>query len=337
MTNQISAVKSRWELVVGIDGGGTKTEAVVGCIGSTGAITPLGRGSAGPANLQSRTADDAWQQCIAAIQSAIDDCVQDKRNDVLAHSAEIPFSLGLFAMAGAGSKPHADAFLARIVASGKIVRPIVTHDARPLVGGGTEHDCGIALIAGTGSFSYCRTTDGTEDRCGGWGYLYGDEGSGYALAISGLRAAVMAYDGRNRPTSLVARFQQWLGQDDLPKWLTELRRWDRDQIAGAAKIVCQCASDGDPTAMRLIDQSAADLSQHLTTLWHRQFYGKQSDIVLAGGLLVGSDLLRGKVIQTFCESGCKPGIVTVVQRSSDAMIAMLQRMSIEQSCQPGST
>jgi N-acetylglucosamine kinase-like BadF-type ATPase len=231
-------------------------------------------------------------------------------------------------MAGAGSRPHADAFMQQIVQSSLVTKPTLTHDARPLVGGGTESDSGIALIAGTGSFSYCRTADGIEDRCGGWGYLYGDEGSGYSLGIAGLRAAVMAHDGRCPPTQLLSGFQEWLG-NDVPRWLTELRNWDRDQVAGAAKIVCQCASSGDKTALRLIDQAADALAQHLATLWNRQFFGETSDIVLAGGLLVGNDFLRTKVIDSFLASGCKAGTVTLVQRSSDAMIRMLERMSLQ--------
>lgn len=328
MTNIDAAAISQSELVVGIDGGGTKTEAVIGAILPDGSIRPLGRGTAGPANLQSRTAADAWHQCTAAIKCAIDDCRPDDQHQVRLHWETYPFTTGLFAMAGAGSQPHADAFLQQIVASSRVANPTVTHDARPLVGGGTRSDSGIALIAGTGSFCYCRTADGTEDRCGGWGYLYGDEGSGYSLGIAGLRAAVMAYDGRSKPTDLVNGFRDWLGESDLPRWLTELRTWDRDQIAGAAKIVCQCASSGDETAIGLIDQAAESLGLHLTTLWNRQFAGKSSDIVLAGGLLVGNQFLREKVIDSFLSSGCKPGAVTVIERSSDAMIRMLERMCL---------
>jgi N-acetylmuramic acid 6-phosphate etherase len=335
MINRGATSHSRWELVVGIDGGGTKTEAVIGRVDQDKTILPLGRGTAGPANLQSRTADDAWQQCLAAIVSAISDCADEDRPAVQAIWDSATFSTGLFAMAGASSKPHADAFLNRIFAAGRITCPMITHDARPLIGGGTRQDCGIALIAGTGSFAYCRTADGTEDRCGGWGYLYGDEGSGYALGIAGLRAAVMAHDGRTRPTALVARFQEWLGQSDLPQWLTQLRCWDRDQIAGAAKIVCRCAAEGDQTAMSLIDQAATELAQHLTTLWIRQFQGERSDIVLAGGLLVGNEPLRQKVIDSFCGAGCQPSMITVVQRSSDVMIGMLQRIHLKHTRQPG--
>ena len=331
MTNTGPAVNSlntQCELVVGIDGGGTKTEAVIGAIGYDGTIRPLGRGTAGPANLQSRTAGDAWQQCVAAIDCAIQDCCPEDQHQVRYHWESYPFSTGLFAMAGAGSQPHADAFLQQIVASGKVANPTVTHDARPLVGGGTQADCGIALIAGTGSFAYCRTADATEDRCGGWGYLYGDEGSGYALGIAGLRAAVMAHDGRTAPTELVNGFRNWLGESDIPRWLTELRTWDRDQIAGSAKIVCQCASAGDETAIRLIDHAAESLACHLATLWNRQFCGQSSDIVLAGGLLVGNEFLRAKVIDSFLASGCKAGAVMVVERSSDAMIRMLERICL---------
>lgn len=326
MTPEPQPAPTAETLVVGVDGGGTKTEAVIGALGNDGNVRPLGRGVAGPANLQSRSAHEAWRQCVAAIESALKDCCPPDQAWGRAQWDSCQLTTGLFAMAGAGSQAHAEAFFQQVVDSRRITQPILTHDARPLVGGGTGGDCGIALIAGTGSFAYCRTADGTEDRCGGWGYLYGDEGSGYALGIAGLRAAVMSHDGRGQPTELVAGFRTWLRQEDVPSWLPELRTWDRDQIAGAAKVVCQCAALGDQTALRLIDQAAAALAHHLMTLWSRQFRGQPADLVLAGGLLAGNDSLRTQVVAAFLDAGGQCGTVTVIERSADAMIGMLRRV-----------
>ena len=60
----------------------------------------------------------------------------------------------------------------------------------------------LALICGTGSIVYGRTVTGELLRAGGWGYLFGDEGSGYAIGIAALRAVMRAYDGRGRETLL---------------------------------------------------------------------------------------------------------------------------------------
>src|SRR4029078_4863826 len=54
---------------------------------------------------------------------------------------------------------------------------------------GTPNCCGIALIAGTGSIAFGRAADGRTKRCGGWGYLLGDEGSGYSVGRGALSHA----------------------------------------------------------------------------------------------------------------------------------------------------
>jgi N-acetylglucosamine kinase-like BadF-type ATPase len=87
----------------------------------------------------------------------------------------------------------------------------VVHDAAPLLAAGTPNGWGVALIAGTGSFAFAQSRDGATARAGGWGYLLGDEGSGYAIALAGLRAAALAVDRRGRRTALVEGFMARLG------------------------------------------------------------------------------------------------------------------------------
>ena len=78
-------------------------------------------------------------------------------------------------------------------------------DAALLLAAGTPDGWGVAVVAGTGSMAFARGTDGRTARAGGWGPLLGDEGSGYALALSGLRAAARAADGRAQATLLTDR------------------------------------------------------------------------------------------------------------------------------------
>src|SRR4029079_16538076 len=70
----------------------------------------------------------------------------------------------------------------------------VANDATLLLAAGTPEGCGLAVIAGTGSIAFVRTPTGQIGRCGGWGYLLGDEGSAYMVALTALRAACRAVD-----------------------------------------------------------------------------------------------------------------------------------------------
>lgn len=280
-------------LLVGVDGGGTKTVAVVGRKGIDGQIECLSYGIAGPANIQTVSAEQAWGQCCLAIDRAF------------AALGNTPDRLDAvaFAMAGEGSPPHRQAFISEVERSGRVGRIIVSHDARPLIAGGTPDDCGIALIAGTGSFAFCRTAAGEEDRCGGWGYLYGDDGSGYSVAIAGLRAAVSAADGRAEPTDLLPALSEWIGEPDPRRWLPTLRQWNPEQVAAAAGVVCRVAFRGDAVAANLVDRAGEDLATHLFTLWRRRFAGEPVSIVLTGGLLIAEQPLRERVLAGFTARG----------------------------------
>lgn len=316
------------ELLLGVDGGGTKTEVVLARRRQDGALELLGFGNAGPANIQSVSPEQAWLQCLSAIEQA----AAAYAGSVAAVAQPLPpvnqlaFRFGFFAMAGAGSDAHAQAFADEVLRSGIVSELKITHDARPLIGGGTSDDSGIALIAGTGSFAYGRTATGSEDICGGWGYLYGDEGSGYAMGIAGLRAAVMAQDGRAPATALLREYQQWLEIPNVKSWLVTLRNWDRDQIAQAARVVCQCASAGDRVAGDLVNQAADALALHISTVAARSFAHHPINLVYSGGLLVGDGLLRDKVTARVERGGHQIAEVTIIHEVSQALFQMLQRV-----------
>jgi N-acetylmuramic acid 6-phosphate etherase len=299
--------------LVGVDGGGSKTEAALGRCTAGGAIEVVARGTAGPANLRSMSAAAAWNECRHAIAEAF----------AAAGLASQPVAGIALAMAGAGSEPHREAFAQQVTGSGIAPRVVVTHDARPLIAGGTRGDCGIALIAGTGSLAYCRSHQGEELRCGGWGPLIGDEGSGYALAIGALRSAVAAWDGRGEATELLPRLRDWLGEAEIAQWPTRLQTWDRRQIAQGARIVSEAAAEGDTVASRLLDQTAAELANHLLTLWRRAFLEQPTELVFAGGLLVASERLRHRVLQRFGAGGGIIGATQVAEHPADLALQLL--------------
>lgn len=300
-------------LLVGIDGGGTKTEAAIGRRNGSGEIEVLGRGSAGATNLHLVSAPDAWHECRLAIDLAF----------AAAGIPPQPLTQIALAMAGGGVDSFCKGLAEEVVQSAGPIRVIVTHDARGLVIGGTPAGYGIALIAGTGSFAFARTADGSEDRCGGWGWLLGDEGSAYAVTGAALRAAVAAHDGRGEPTELLPALQQWAGENDVALWPSRLQPWGRGEIAGGATIVCEVAAAGDAVANRLLDGAADELAKHLTTLRQRQFVNEPVDLAFAGGLLTGCDMLRERLLERFESAGGQVASVRVIEHPADAAMQLL--------------
>ena len=169
------------ELVLGIDGGATKTVAWLALRSGGGEPSVVGRGAAGPANPQAIGFDEALGNLDQAIAAAFDD----------AGVKPGPLASAVLALAGWDREQNRQVLRRwaekRCLAS----RLRMVHDALPVLVAGSPEGWGVALISGTGSFAFGQSRDGRSTRAGGWGYLFGDEGSGYAIALAGLRAAAI--------------------------------------------------------------------------------------------------------------------------------------------------
>src|SRR5262249_13879716 len=121
-------------------------------------------------------------------------------NKALAGSDTIPAAICLGI---AGVDRPADEAVVRGVMSriGYNAKGLVGNDALIALQAGIGDAPGIVIVAGTGSIAYGRHL-GEAARAGGWGYVLGDEGSGYWIGRLALRAVVRHVDGRGKPTSL---------------------------------------------------------------------------------------------------------------------------------------
>jgi N-acetylmuramic acid 6-phosphate etherase len=173
--------------VIGVDGGGSKTLALVA--NTEGRI--LGEGSAGPSNPHSHGAAGAFKSIETAICSA----------QAAAGLSSAPFAACL-GLAGADSPEEIALVSAWWAECFPGVRLQIVNDAWLVLAAGTPTGIGVAIISGTGSISVARGPDGRTARAGGWGHLFGDEGSGYAIGLEALRIVSQAADGRHQATLL---------------------------------------------------------------------------------------------------------------------------------------
>ena len=171
--------------ILGVDGGGTKTLALLANV--EGKV--LARGLSGPSNYNAV----GFEGACSALEKAMHAARSDYPGEIAA------LCLGL---SGAGRKEEIERFQDWAVHKFPETRVQVVSDAEVLLMTGAPSGPALALICGTGSIVYGRTVTGELIRAGGWGYLFGDEGSGYAIGISALRAVMQAYDGRGPKTLL---------------------------------------------------------------------------------------------------------------------------------------
>lgn len=264
-------------LVIGIDGGGTHTRAAV-----VDAALRLYGQAKGPGGNPSAVGWETTAQVLQEVIRAALNSAGISAGDVAA--------LGI-GLAGAPGNRHAERLRA-------VLEPLLPGAALALssdleialVGahGGRQ---GMLLEAGTGSGAWGIGPSGQTVRVGGWGYLIGDEGSGYAIGSAGLRAVMHAYDGRGPATRLT---QDLLAALDLPdpealiRWLYRGETFQPGSLAALAPLVCNAARDGDAAARRIVAQATEDLVLQVEATL-RALGQESAPLALAGSLLTAPD------------------------------------------------
>lgn len=120
-------------------------------------------------------------------------------------------------------------------------------------------ETGILIVAGTGSGAIGLARDRLY-TCGGWGHRLGDEGSGYAIGLQGLKAVCRAHDGRSGPTvlkELLLAALELAKVEELIPYMHEASPSKRE-IAGLARAVAAAAEQSDQQAIRILRQAADD-------------------------------------------------------------------------------
>ncbi len=162
----------------------------------------------------------------------------------------------------------------------------VDHDARAALYGAFAGGPGIILIAGTGSIAFAQDENGEVYRCGGWGYLLGDEGSGFDIARRGIAAALQALDGRGKPTPLQAAFEQKFAvsriDEAVPLIYSEYS--DRGKMAQLATIVFEHSKAGDVVAGEIIGNAAGAYAELVAALFTRVAVDGVADVALIGNI-----------------------------------------------------
>jgi len=170
----------------------------------------------------------------------------------------------------------------------------LSHDALPALVSGAGGKEGIVLIGGTGAFAFGVNEYGAEHQVGGWGYLLGDEGSGYDIGRRALQAVMKHYDGRGPDTLLVSKVLQAYAIDRLGELVPIVYSPDftRNQIAALARLVFEGAAQGDALCLHLLDQAAGELCELVDVMLRRlPFAGTKVAVVVTGGLFhAGSPL-----------------------------------------------
>lgn len=201
-------------------------------------------------------------------------------------------------IAGAANA-HSEAWLREVVAG---VLPDVfvapSSDMEIALVGAAGERRGVLLLSGTGSVAYGINEAGRALQVGGWGYLLGDEGSGYWIGMQALRTLIHETDGllqtsSTLPQRLCAELG-WSRPHEILRWLYASGAPRTRDVAALAHLVFEAAAEGDTHAHHIIETAAQDLHQLAQTIISR-LEMHQPFIAFGGGLLTSDTLLSHRV------------------------------------------
>jgi N-acetylglucosamine kinase-like BadF-type ATPase len=260
----------------------------------------IAAGAGGPGNFQA-VGENAARACIEA---AIDGALAAAPDGPVAREQVAAVAAGLAGMHVPADYERFTALMGRLLPASRVR---IYNDGEVALAAATGGREGIVVVAGTGSIAYGADRSGRSLRCGGWGYIIGDEGSAYAIARQALRAASRTADGRAPASTLVDALTTALGVpafDDILHPVYGPPAMTRHQLAALAPLVTQCAADGDAAAQAVLTAAGKDLAALATTLARRLDLGAEPfPVACSGGVWKAGALVlepfRQRVLATY--------------------------------------
>ncbi len=268
------------QIFVGVDGGGSKTSAVV--VDERG--QEIGRGVSGASNYQGIGLETAATNVRKAVQAAL----------TAARIGDLPD----FALVGAAGidRPQDQLVWQQALNQGTpLARQFELVGDFELILYALPEQTGLGLICGTGSIGFGRDGRGKKTRAGGWGHFFGDEGSGLWFGREALQAAVKASDGRGPKTALLELILKEWDLSNPANFIGEVygsgegaRGVDNTKIARLAYLVFQAAEAGDDVAKILIRNAINELALALKACDKNLFFDRPPGLAITGGLILHS-------------------------------------------------
>ena len=293
------------DLVLGIDGGGSKTVAWIARCQTDGETVVVGRGISGGSNALAMGLKPALESLSQAVEAA--------RNEAKANPG--PLAAAVVCLAGSDRAEIQQPILRWAEQHGVARRCRVDHDALPVLAAGSAEGWGVALISGTGSFAFGQDRRGRYARNGGWGFLLGDEGSGYAIARAGLRAAIRMADGCGPATRLLDDFLSRFRCTQAADLVPAIYRFAHDPgaVAAFSPLVFDAAESGDTMANSIVVEAGRDLAVMVATVAAKLDFGNGPfPLAITGGVLLGNRLLSETVQAGVAEHGLRVSPVVPV-------------------------
>lgn len=268
------------EVILAIDGGGSRTRCLA--VNTAGKI--LSEATSGPSNHLLVPMDVV----LGSLKEAIDNTLTSgslKKDQVACLSA------GLAGVDYDGTGATEMEAVLRDFISGELV---VNGDMMIAHAGALERRPGVVALSGTGSCILGIGSNGERVKVGGWGPIYGDEGSAYRIGQMALRAAARATDGRGEATALVAALEEAMQLADFQKSVQRvyLEAMPARKIAELSQVTNKVAETGDAVAIEILQRAGEELAEGVLTALNRlKLSPEQTLVSYQGSVAQSSEIL----------------------------------------------
>lgn len=294
-------------VVVGVDAGGTGTVATCNA-GATRSLSAR----YGPGN----PSVYGVERSAGVIASAVEDALGGRKPDAIAVGA-----------AGAGREQVAGALRTALEKRFPGARICVVDDARIALRAAVPHGDGIVLVAGTGSIAYGEVA-GRCYRAGGYGYAFGDDGSGFAIGSAALRRLTRWFEGRVPADAMLEALAAQLGvrtaADVAARVYGDIA--PVAAVAALAPIVIAHAGLGERTASEIVQAAAGELFELIRTIWRAADVGDSDMPVGLGGGLLHENSMLTFLLETRLANELPPAHIRKGAASSDGALALAREL-----------
>ncbi|HEY3626202.1 MAG TPA: BadF/BadG/BcrA/BcrD ATPase family protein [Terracidiphilus sp.] len=227
-------------VVLGIDGGGTRTRASI--VNGADVLGFAENGSIKRLRVGAQAAEENLRELLGEVFT------QAGVNAVRAASAGVASS----------TMPGVQEWITAVFHDFNVERSEIVGDEVIALDAAFHGGPGILQIAGTGTNCIGRAPDGGRETAGGWSSRLGDEGSGYWIGLHAVRRALRAYD-RGEPTRILDVVGCAWGTATLDELVNIGDSTPGPDFAALAPEVDRLAEEGDAVALGVLQQAAADL------------------------------------------------------------------------------
>lgn len=277
--------------IIGIDGGGTNTRGIISDLKGEVLAEVLG----GASNYQTQGLEAAIEELRSVILTLL------KETNTEASSIE-KIVAGVAGVGRKSDEKHLKRSLIEELPDDFEDKVYLTTDLHVALYGAIGQKEGLIVNAGTGATAMGKDVNGRIERADGWGFLLGDEGSGFWIGLESIKRSLKSHDGRGSSTKLKERLKQHFSLEDfeeiVPLVYDLLKESDHGSIASLSELVFATGRQGDQVANEIISEAGDKLGETASAVIKKlEYRTNELNIVLNGGVFFSS--AKPKLLESF--------------------------------------